>query len=196
MCIRDRRRRAVEHDRAILDDILECVPDLVLAFIDHLLGRLDVVGKAVLDKMCIRDRAYGAAYTLQEILTVKSDDVTGRVKTYEAIVKGHNVPTPGVPESFKVLVKELQSLCLDVKILGEDGEEVDLKDDDDDDSIYGAGGKALPDDEITMDDDLPNGKDVDADEAADAGFEIQDEDDVFGLLNDSYTMDSDDSENV
>ena len=139
--------------------------------------------------------AYGAAYTLQEILTVKSDDVTGRVKTYEAIVKGHNVPTPGVPESFKVLVKELQSLCLDVKILGEDGEEVDLKDDDDDDSIYGAGGKALPDDEITMDDDLPNGKDVDADEAADAGFEIQDEDNVFGLLNDSYTMDSDDSEN-
>ena len=62
--------------------------------------------------------------------------------------------------------------------------------------IYGAGGKALPEDEITMDDDLPNGKDVDADEAADAGFEIQDEDDVFGLLNDSYTMDSDaDSEN-
>ncbi len=140
--------------------------------------------------------AYGAAYTLQEILTVKSDDVTGRVKTYEAIVKGHNVPTPGVPESFKVLVKELQSLCLDVKILGEDGEEVNLKDDDDDDSIYGAGGKVLPDDEITMDDDLPNGKDVDADEAADAGFEIQDEDNVFGLLNDSYTMDSDDSENV
>ena len=140
--------------------------------------------------------AYGAAYTLQEILTVKSDDVTGRVKTYEAIVKGHNVPTPGVPESFKVLVKELQSLCLDVKILGEDGEVVDLKDDDDDDSIYGAGGKVLPDDEITMDDDLPNGKDVDADEAADAGFEIQDEDNVFGLLNDSYTMDSDDSENV
>ena len=140
--------------------------------------------------------AYGAAYTLQEILTVKSDDVTGRVKTYEAIVKGHNVPTPGVPESFKVLVKELQSLCLDIKILGEDGEEVDLKDDDDDESIYGAGGKALPEDEITMDDDLPNGKDVDADEAADAGFEIQDEDDVFGLLNDSYTMDSDaDSEN-
>ena len=140
--------------------------------------------------------AYGAAYTLQEILTVKSDDVTGRVKTYEAIVKGHNVPTPGVPESFKVLVKELQSLCLDVKILDEDGNEADLRDDDDDDSIYGAGGKALPEDEITMDDDLPGGKNVDADEAADAGFEIQDEDDVFGLLNDSYTTDSeDDSEN-
>ena len=81
-------------------------------------------------------------------------------------------------------------------MLDENGNEIELKDDDDDDSIYGAGGKALPEDEITMDDDLPNGKDVDADEAADAGFEIQDEDDVFGLLNDSYTMDSDaDSEN-
>ncbi len=83
--------------------------------------------------------AYGAAYTLQEILTVKSDDVTGRVKTYEAIVKGHNVPTPGVPESFKVLVKELQSLCLDIKVLDENGDEIELKDDDDDDAIYGAG---------------------------------------------------------
>ena len=61
--------------------------------------------------------AYGASYTLQEILTVKSDDITGRVRTYEAIVKGHNVPKPGVPESFKVLVKELQSLCLDIKVL-------------------------------------------------------------------------------
>ena len=61
--------------------------------------------------------AYGAAYTLQEILTVKSDDVTGRVRTYESIVKGHNIPQPGVPESFKVLVKELQALCLDVQVL-------------------------------------------------------------------------------
>ncbi len=79
--------------------------------------------------------AYGAAYTLQEILTVKSDDVVGRVKTYEAIVKGQNVPTPGIPESFKVLVKELQSLGLDVKVLDKDNEEIDLKqsfDDDDD----------------------------------------------------------------
>ena len=75
--------------------------------------------------------AYGAAYTLQEILTVKSDDVTGRVKTYEAIVKGHNVPTPGVPESFKVLIKELQSLCLDIQVLDKDGNEIELKDDDD-----------------------------------------------------------------
>ena len=76
--------------------------------------------------------AYGAAYTLQEILTVKSDDVTGRVKTYEAIVKGLNVPKPGVPESFKVLIKELQSLCLDMKVLDKDGGEIELKDDEDD----------------------------------------------------------------
>ena len=77
--------------------------------------------------------AYGAAYTLQEILTVKSDDVTGRVKTYEAIVKGQNIPRPGIPEAFKVLVKELQSLCLDVTLLGEDGQVVELRDDEDDD---------------------------------------------------------------
>ncbi len=70
--------------------------------------------------------AYGAAYTLQEILTVKSDDVVGRVKTYEAIVKGQNIPTPGVPESFKVLVKELQALALDVRVLDENGDEIEL----------------------------------------------------------------------
>ena len=70
--------------------------------------------------------AYGAAYTLQEILTVKSDDITGRVKTYEAIVKGQNIPTPGVPEAFKVLVKELQALSLDIKVLDENGEEIEL----------------------------------------------------------------------
>jgi DNA-directed RNA polymerase subunit beta len=86
--------------------------------------------------------AYGAAYTLQEILTVKSDDVTGRVKTYEAIVKGHNVPKPGVPESFKVLVKELQSLCLDIRVLDKNGDEIELKDDDDDDAtVYSADSK-------------------------------------------------------
>ena len=70
--------------------------------------------------------AYGAAYTLQEILTVKSDDISGRTKTYEAIVKGQNIPTPGIPESFKVLVKELQALCLDVRVLDEDGEDIDI----------------------------------------------------------------------
>ncbi len=79
--------------------------------------------------------AYGAAYTLQEILTVKSDDVVGRVKAYEAIVKGENIPEPGVPESFKVLIKELQSIGLDIKVLSEDAKEILIQDDDDDDDI-------------------------------------------------------------
>ena len=115
--------------------------------------------------------AYGAAYTLQEILTVKSDDVTGRVKTYEAIVKGSNIPTPGVPESFKVLVKELQALCLDVRVLDEQGNEVDLKDDeDDDDGVYES-----HDEQVV----------VDTDEVLDSGFNIdtdgpEDIMDVFG----------------
>ena len=76
--------------------------------------------------------AYGAAHTLQEILTVKSDDVVGRVKTYEAIVKGENIPEPGVPESFKVLIKELQALCLDVKVLNDNNEvdaDIDVEED-------------------------------------------------------------------
>ena len=123
--------------------------------------------------------AYGAAYTLQEILTVKSDDVTGRVKTYEAIVKGHNVPTPGVPESFKVLVKELQSLCLDIKVLNEAGEEIELRDEDEDEIYNVPGQHPLPED-LELDEHYD--KDVDADEAAFAGFEIQDEDEVFGDL--------------
>ncbi len=76
--------------------------------------------------------AYGASYTLQEILTVKSDDIVGRVKTYEAIVKGENIPEPGIPESFKVLLKELQALCLDVRVYNEDNEEVDIKESIDD----------------------------------------------------------------
>ena len=80
--------------------------------------------------------AYGAAYTLQEILTVKSDDCNGRIKTYESIVRGQNVPTPGIPESFKVLVKELQSLALDVKVLDDKGEEIDLQKSFDDDIPY------------------------------------------------------------
>ncbi len=88
--------------------------------------------------------AYGAAYTLQEILTVKSDDVVGRVKTYEAIVKGQNIPKPGVPESFKVLIKELQSLGLDVKVLDKNNEEIDLKQNFDDDDDMGF----TPSDEI------------------------------------------------
>ena len=90
--------------------------------------------------------AYGAAYTLQEILTVKSDDTTGRVKTYEAIVKGHNVPKPGVPESFKVLVKELQALCLDIRVLDAQGQEIELKDDEED--LYQPGRFREEDDEF------------------------------------------------
>ncbi len=81
--------------------------------------------------------AYGAAYTLQEILTVKSDDIVGRVKTYEAIVKGENIPEPGIPESFKVLIKEMQSLCLDVKVLTEDNEEIDIKEADETEDLPG-----------------------------------------------------------
>jgi DNA-directed RNA polymerase subunit beta len=75
--------------------------------------------------------AYGAAYALQELLTIKSDDVTGRVKVYEAIVKGENIPEPGIPESFKVLIKEMQSLCLNVEVLSSDGTSIDMKDSDD-----------------------------------------------------------------
>ena len=82
--------------------------------------------------------AYGAAYTLQEILTVKSDDVVGRVKTYEAIVKGENVPEPGVPESFKVLIKELQSLGMDVKILSSNEEEIEMRDLEDEEEVQQA----------------------------------------------------------
>ena len=99
--------------------------------------------------------AYGAAYTLQEILTVKSDDIVGRVKTYEAIVKGENIPEPGIPESFKVLVKEMQSLCLDVKVLTEDNEEIEIKE------------------TSEMEDDIPE-----LDEMAGTGLS-EDEDDVF-----------------
>ena len=93
--------------------------------------------------------AYGAAYTLQEILTVKSDDVVGRVKTYESIVKGQNIPKPGIPESFKVLIKELQSLALDVKVLDKDNEEIDLKQNfDEDDEITAVPDSALAEDEV------------------------------------------------
>ena len=108
--------------------------------------------------------AYGAAHTLQEILTVKSDDVTGRVRTYESIVKGHNIPQPGVPESFKVLVKELQSLCLDIKVLDKDGQEIELKEDDEDDYIPG-----MRDDYRASEEDF-----------SDAGFSIDRSQSVFG----------------
>ena len=76
--------------------------------------------------------AYGAAYALQELLTIKSDDVMGRVKVYEAIVKGENIPEPGIPESFKVLIKEMQSLCLNVEVLSAEGKEIEMRDTDED----------------------------------------------------------------
>ena len=77
-------------------------------------------------------QAYGAAYTLQELLTIKSDDTVGRVKVYEAIVKGENIPEPGIPESFKVLIKEMQSLCLNVEVLSSDGSQIEMRDTDED----------------------------------------------------------------
>ena len=104
--------------------------------------------------------AYGAAYTLQEILTVKSDDTTGRVKTYEAIVKGQNTPTPGIPEAFRVLVKELQSLGLDINVLDVEGNAIDLKQsfDDDDDYVPKAALEAEEDMDFSIDDgDLSDG---------------------------------------
>ena len=112
--------------------------------------------------------AYGAAYTLQEILTVKSDDTIGRVNTYEAIVKGQNVPTPGIPESFKVLIKEMQSLCLDVKVLDENQEEIDLTQNFDDDDPMPS---RSYDDEDTLDN-----SDFSESDLGDAGFGVEGED--------------------
>ena len=132
--------------------------------------------------------AYGAAYTLQEILTVKSDDVVGRVKTYEAIVKGQNIPKPGVPESFKVLIKELQSLGLDVKVLDRNNEEIDLKQDFDDDDDMGF----TPADDGYEEPDLVadnlDGYSVENPEDDDDLFNTDDifsEDDLFGMDTDS-----------
>ena len=120
--------------------------------------------------------AYGAAYTLQEILTVKSDDVVGRVKTYEAIVKGQNIPKPGIPESFKVLIKELQSLGLDVKVLDKDNQEIDLKQNFDDDDDMGFRHDDSAFDEQNVADDLE-------------GYSMEDENGDPLLEEDSYTDD-------
>ncbi len=108
--------------------------------------------------------AYGAAYTLQEILTVKSDDMTGRTKTFEAILKGQNIPTPGIPESFKVLVKELQALCLDIKVLDENGNEIELSN--------------------VFEDDTPAYSSLDAVEAAADAPEISADEDIEGEFED------------
>ena len=142
--------------------------------------------------------AYGAAYTLQEILTVKSDDTVGRVNTYEAIVKGQNVPKPGIPESFKVLIKELQSLCLDVRVLDENQEEIDLKQSFDDDDI-------IPQPVSFADENAEADSYTDSD-MEDAGFSLEDgeeDDDVLGDLDDpdsddmfSFDMSMDDDDEI
>ena len=121
--------------------------------------------------------AYGASYTLQEILTVKSDDVTGRVRTYEAIVKGHNVPQPGVPESFKVLVKELQSLCLDIQVLDRDGNQIELKKDEDALDTFNLA-------RMDADDERSRNPFADEAELEDAGFEYVPDDEVEADLAD------------
>ena len=132
--------------------------------------------------------AYGAAYTLQEMLTVKSDDVVGRVKTYEAIVKGENVPEPGVPESFKVLVKELQSLGLDVRLYSEDNQELELKENIDEGIEYDQekDKKLLTEEEVVADEDLDGyGEDTEDDVLLDETDDYDDGDDeLFQDLDD------------
>ena len=149
--------------------------------------------------------AYGAAYTLQEMLTVKSDDVVGRVKTYEAIVKGENIPEPGVPESFKVLVKELQSLGLDVRVYSEDNQELELKENIEDGIEYDPeqDKKLLAEEEVVGADDLEDGyidesledDDVIEDDSDDLfdGLDDEGEEDIFDsdLANDNIEDDND-----
>jgi len=125
--------------------------------------------------------AYGAAYTLQEILTVKSDDVVGRVQTYESIVRGHNIPTPGVPESFKVLVKELQSLALDVRVLDKDNKEIDLRQHfDDEDTTTVAQNNDVPDDDEDTDFDAQSVMTEDMD-----GYQYDEEQDGDNMIDES-----------
>ena len=128
--------------------------------------------------------AYGAAYTMQEFLTVKSDDTVGRVNTYESIVKGQNVPKPGIPESFKVLIKELQSLCLDVRVLDENQEEIDLKQSFDDDDI-------IPQ-PVSFEDENADADTYNDTEMEDAGFSLEDNEDDDEILEDLDDSDSDD----
>ena len=147
--------------------------------------------------------AYGAAYTLQEILTVKSDDIVGRVKTYEAIVKGENIPEPGIPESFKVLIKEMQSLCLDVKVLTEDNEEIEIKEVSDMEDIpavedmvdeeAGAGGAEEQDD---ADDTNDGEEEAVLDEEDDEDYDVDESDDTEETDDDAGKMTSEPSEEL
>ena len=130
--------------------------------------------------------AYGAAYTLQEILTVKSDDVVGRVKTYEAIVKGQDVPKPGIPESFRVLIKEMQSLGLDVRVLDAEGEEIDLKQNFDDEET-GFDSRDMGDD-VLLESELNDDYSI---ENADEGFEEEEEGPTAADMEDMFSDDGD-----
>ena len=140
--------------------------------------------------------AYGAAYTLQEMLTVKSDDVVGRVKTYEAIVKGENIPEPGVPESFKVLIKELQSLGLDVRLYSEDNKELELRESIDDGIDYSpeSDKKIMNEDEVIAADDLADGYMDESLENDDVELEDEESDELFGDLGDEGEEDIFDSD--
>ena len=131
--------------------------------------------------------AYGAAYTLQEMLTVKSDDVVGRVKTYEAIVKGENIPEPGVPESFKVLVKELQSLGLDIRLYTKDDKELELKENIEDGIDFNIDDKKAIDDTIVNEDEIKDGY-IEADEETEDGA---DSDELFSAIDDDESFDDD-----
>ena len=130
--------------------------------------------------------AYGAAYTLQEMLTVKSDDIVGRVKTYEAIVKGENVPEPGVPESFKVLIKELQSLGLDIRLYSENNEELEIKENIEEGiDLNLEQDKIVPDELAINEDELAVLPDDEMDELAIEESEEAEDDDLFGDLDDT-----------
>ena len=131
--------------------------------------------------------AYGAAYTLQEMLTVKSDDVVGRVKTYEAIVKGENIPEPGVPESFKVLVKELQSLGLDIRLYTKDDKELELKENIEDGIDFNIDDKKAIDDTIVNEDEIKDSY-IEADEETEDGA---DSDELFSAIDDDESFDED-----
>lgn len=131
--------------------------------------------------------AYGAAYTLQEILTVKSDDVVGRVKTYESIVKGQNVPKPGIPESFKVLIKELQSLGLNVKVLDKDKQEIDLKQSFEDEDDFGLHPVEFESNNVAVDEELEDDYTIEEPNLED------DYDDVFDTISDDLDLKFDDA---
>ena len=183
MCIRDRYYLKLHH---LVDDKIHArsVGPYSLVTQQPLGGKAQFGGQRFGEMEVWALEAYGAAYTLQEILTVKSDDTVGRVNTYESIVKGQNVPKPGIPESFKVLIKELQSLCLDVRVLDENQEEIDLKQSFDDDDI-------IPQ-PVSFEDENADADTYNDTEMEDAGFSLEDNEDDDEILEDLDDSDSDD----